>query len=92
MFGIIRNIVIVILILSIIYAVLNFTSRAKQRSLLKAEYKTQSEIKQITEEQDEFIARGMKRYERGLKPKLLVGVFLIPGLIAGFLIYLAQYS
>ena len=92
MFGIIRNIVIVILILSLVYAVLSFTNRARQRSLLKAEYKTQSEIKQITEDQDEFIARGMKRYERGLKPKLLIGVYLIPGAIAAFLIYLAQYT
>jgi len=46
----------------------------------------------VTEDKDVFIARGMKRYGRSYKPKLILGVYVIPGLVMGFLIYLAQYT
>ena len=92
MFPIIRNIIIIFLLLSVAYAILSFTARVKQRSQLESEYKTQSEIKQVTEEKEVFVARGMKRYGRSYKPKLILGVYVIPGLIMGFLIYLAQYT
>ena len=74
------------------YAILSFTARVKQRVNLEAEYKTQSELRQMSEEKDVFVARGMKKYARSYKPKLILGVYVIPGLIMGFLIYLAQYS
>ena len=92
MFGIVRNIVIIFILLSVAYAILSFTARIKHRAQMEAEYKSQSEIRQITEEQDVFVARGMKRYGRSYKPKLILGVYVIPGLIMGFLIYLAQYT
>ena len=92
MFMIIRNIVIIFILLSIAYAILSFTARVKQRVHLEAEYKSQSELRQITEDKEVFIARGMKRYGRSYKPKLILGVYIIPGLVMGFLIYLAQYT
>jgi len=92
MFIIVRNIVIVFLLLSIAYAILSFTARVKQRVQLEAEYKTQSDLRQQAEEKEIFVARGMKRYGRSYKPKLILGVYIIPGLIIGFLIYLAQYG
>jgi len=92
MFALVRNIVIIFLLLSIAYAVLSFTARMRQKSVLEAEYKTQSELRQMSEEKDIFISRGMKRYARSYKPKLILGVYIIPAVIMGFLVYLAQYS
>ncbi len=92
MFGIVLKIIIIFLVLTVAYAVLNFTTRIKQRVNLEAEYKTQSELRQMSEEKDVFVARGMKRYARSYKPKLILGVYIIPGLIIGFLIYLAQFG
>lgn len=92
MFILIRNIVIIFLLLSVAYAILSFTARVKQRVQLEAEYKTQSELKQITEDKETYVARGMKKYGRSYKPKLILGVYIIPGLIMGFLVYLAQYT
>ena len=92
MFPIIRNIIIIFLLLSVAYAILSFTARVKQRVNLESEYKTQSDLRQMSEEKDVFVARGMKKYARSYKPKLILGVYVIPGLIMGFLIYLAQYS
>lgn len=92
MFILVRNIVIIFLLLSVAYAILSFTARVKQRVQLEAEYKTQSDLRQITEDKDTFVARGMKKYGRSYKPKLILGVYIIPGLIMGFLVYLAQYT
>jgi len=92
MFVLIRNIVIIFLLLSVAYAILSFTARVKHRVQLEAEYKSQSELRQITEDKETFMARGMKKYGRSYKPKLILGVYVIPGLIMGFLIYLAQYT
>ena len=92
MFTLIRNIVIIFLLLSIAYAILSFTARVKHRVHLEAEYESQSELRQITEDKETFVARGMKKYGRSYKPKLILGVYIIPGLIMGFLIYLAQYT
>jgi len=92
MFGIVLKIIIIFLILTVAYAILNFTTRIKQRVNLEAEYKTQSELRQMSEEKEIYVARGMKKYARSYKPKLILGVYIIPGLIIGFLIYLAQFG
>ena len=92
MFALIRNIIIIFLLLSIAYAILSFTARIKHRVNLEAEYKTQSELRQMSEEKDVFIARGMKRYARSYKPKLILGVYIIPGAVMGLLMYLAQFG
>ncbi len=92
MFGLVRNIVIIFLILTVAYAILSFTARVKHRVLLESEYKSQSELRQMSEEKEIFIARGMKKYARSYKPKLILGVYIIPGLVMGLLMYLAQYG
>jgi len=92
MFPLIRNIIIIFLILTVAYAILSFTARVKQRVNLEAEYKSQSDIKKQTEDKEVFIARGMKKYARSYKPKLILGVYIIPGLAMGLLMYLAQYG
>lgn len=92
MFALIRNIVIIFILLTVAYAILSFTARIKHRVHLEAEYKSQTELRQITEDKDVFVARGMKRYGRSYKPKLILGVYIIPGLVMGLLVYLAQYT
>jgi len=92
MFSLIRNIVIIFLLLTIIYAVLSFTARWRERSRLASEYEVQSELKKTTMEKDVFIAAGMKRYGRSYKPKLILGVYVVPGAIMALLVYLAQYT
>lgn len=92
MFVVVRNIVIIFLLLSVAYAILSFTARIKHHAQLQAEYKTQSELRQMSEEKEIFIARGMKKYGRSYKPKLILGVYIIPGAAMALLMYLAQYG
>lgn len=84
----IRNLVIILLVLSVVYTLLSISSRMRQKQKLINEYK----VTQAETPKEEFVATGMQKYERSLKPKLIFGVFLVPLAISALLIYLAQYS
>ncbi|WP_026941255.1 hypothetical protein [Hellea balneolensis] len=84
----VRNIVLILFVLTIIYLAMSTVSRLRKRQRLKLDYTT---AKTETPE-DEFIANGMQKYERSLKPKLFIGVYLFPLAVILLLGYLAQYS
>lgn len=92
MIGLLRNIVIVMLLLTLVYVILSAYARWKHRRLLSNEYETLSDVMKRAEARDEYIARGMKSYARSYRPKLFLGVFIIPSVIMIGLIWLAQYS
>ena len=84
----VRNIVIIIFILSAIYILLSTSGRLRQRRRLNSEYKAN---KPETNKED-FIEQGLVKYDRSMKPKLFLFVYIIPIIIIGTLIFLAQYS
>ncbi len=84
----VRNIVLILFVLTIIYVTLSTVSRMRQRQKLKISY----EADHAETPKEEFIAKGMKKYERSLKPKLFIGVYLFPLAVILILGYLAQYS
>ena len=89
MFPLIRGIIIVFLLLTVIYAVLSFTSRMKERARLESEYELQTDLEKTTMEKDVFIASGMKRYGRSYKPKHILDVYIIRGAMASLLVFMA---
>ena len=86
MIGVIRWAVLLFLLLTVVYAILTFTNRSKQRDHLKDEY-SQSD-KSI--ELDEYMDHGMSKYNRSLKGKLVLGVYLFPLIVFCTLVYFAQ--
>jgi hypothetical protein len=88
MAGWIRNIIIIFAILSAVYALLVMTANIRQRRKLRAEF----DVSETSDTKDAFVEEGLKRYNRSLRPKMLLGVYLVPLLIMGALIYLAQYG
>lgn len=90
--GLIRNIVIIFLILTVVYIILSQWSRWRERVRLREDYRAQSELFRETDTQDDFVARGMAEYNRSLRPKLFLGVYFIPGVLATLLVWLAQHS
>ena len=85
MIGWIRNMVIVFFILSIVYVALTFISRLRQKDRLKAEFKDSG-----TElSKEEYLDSGMEKYNRSLRAKLILSVYLIPLAAFGLLIFLA---
>jgi len=83
-----RNIIIIILVLTLIYAVLSFKARRQFKDKLTGAY----EASDKTEAQDVFIAKGLSRYQRSYRPKLILTVYLIPLMIISLLIYLANHT
>lgn len=87
----IRNIVLIFAILSIIYAFLSFRASLRQRNKLDAEYLTlEADTSEAKPDKNEFMAKGMQTYHKSFRPKLLLGVFLIPLAVLTTLIYLAH--
>ena len=84
----VRNIVLVLLVMTAIYLILSSGSRKRHHKKLQLEFQSKNE--EISQEQ--FIATGMQKYERSLKPKLFVGVYLFPLAVIILLGYLAQHS
>ncbi len=86
LFGWIWRGTILFVILTVFYIALTFINRLRERSRLKAEF---SEVQTELSKED-YIAAGMTRYNRSLKAKLFLTVYLIPVIIGGFLVYLGQ--
>lgn len=82
----VRNIVLILFILTIIYLALSTVSRLRHRRKLIADYKAEH----AKAPEDEYIAKGIVKYERSLKPKLFIGIYLFPLAVMLLLVYLAQ--
>jgi len=86
LFGWIWRGTILFVILTIVYIALTLLNRWKERTRLAAEF-----TEATTElSKDDFMAKGMKRYNRSLKAKLFLTVYLIPVAIGAFLVYLGS--
>ena len=80
-----RILVLLFVALTIAYVALWFKAQRRQRTKLKAQYEQDSS--QVSEK--EFMAAEMERFNRGLKPKMLLGVYMLPFALTLFLLYLS---
>ena len=82
MMGWMRLFVMLFFVLTIAYVLLWFRAQAREKARLKAEHAEEKS----TENERDFLSQGLEKYNRGLKPKLLLGVYLFPILVSAFLI------
>lgn len=81
-----RLFVLLFFILTVAYVLLWFRAQMRERSRLKAEHaKTNNPM-----DERDYVNTELEKYNRGLKPKLLLVVYLFPILVAAFLMYLAN--
>jgi hypothetical protein len=74
-------------VLTALYVILSIWSRSVRREKLEEEW--DSEIR--TGDRDAFIEEGLRAYDRSLRRKLILGVYVIPVLFAVGMIYLMNY-
>lgn len=86
MLGWLRLFVLMFVVLTIAYVVLWFKAQSREKTRLKARYAKE----QDRQDEDEYVSTGLNKFNRGLKPKLLLAVYFFPILITAFLIYLAN--
>jgi hypothetical protein len=88
MLGFLRLIVFGFLFLSVIYVALSIYSRAVRRRKLNAKWLAGPRKL----DRDTFVRRGLTRYDRSVRRKLILGVYIIPMVLVGLIIYLTNFS
>jgi len=88
MIGFIRLVVMLFVALTIIYVCLSFYSRAIRRSKLKKKW---HDGKQLVD-RDTFVQRGLERYDGSIRRKLLLGVYVVPMVVIGVIVYLTNFT
>ena len=85
--GFIRLVVFGFIFLSIIYLCLAWYSRSVRREKLENEW---DEEKPEGISRDEFVRKGLLKYQNGLRPKLLGLVYVVPTVVISVIIYVTN--
>ena len=87
MIAFLRLVVVGFVVLTIIYISLSMWSRSVRRSQLEAEWEETR-----SGDRDAFIERGLEAYDRSLRRKLILGVYIVPTLLVILIIYLTNHA
>ena len=87
-FGILRLMVVAFFIMLVVYFILSAWSRSVRRGKLEEEW--DEEIKQG--DREAFIEQGLADYDGSLRRKLIFGVFIVPYLVIGLLVYIVNFQ
>ena len=87
MFALLRLSVIGFVVLTVIYVALSFYSRAVRRDKLEAEWEEEG----MTGDRAAFIDEGLRDYDRSLRRKLILGVYIVPVTLVILLIYFVNF-
>lgn len=88
MFALARLIVMGFIFLTVVFVCLSFYSRSVRRSKLRKKW---YEGKQLVD-RDTFVQRGLERYDGSIRRKLILGVYIVPVVVVGVIIYLTNFS
>lgn len=88
MFALIRLAVVGFVILSIIYVILSLYSRSVRRRKLRAEW----DEERPTTDRETFVDQGLEDYDQSLRRKLILGVYIIPVCVIGFIVYVTNFQ
>ena len=87
-FGIIRLSVIAFIVMLVVYFIRSAWSRSVRRGKLAAEW--DEEVR--TGDREAFIEQGLTDYDGSLRRKLIFGVFVVPYLVIGVLVYVVNFQ
>lgn len=88
MFAFARLVVMGLVILTIIYVCLSLYSRAVRRGKLRQKW----EEGPRKVDRDTFVQRGLEKYDGSIRRKLILGVYIVPIITVGVIIYLTNHS
>ncbi len=83
-----RLLFIAFIVLTIIYVCLSFYSRAVRRGKLEAEW----DAARGPGDREGFVRAGLEAYDGSLRRKLILGVYVIPMIAIGLLIYFTNFA
>ena len=85
--GFVRLVVFGFLLLSVIYLSLSWFTRSLRRESLENEW-DEDQPEGIS--RDDYVTAGIKEYNDGLRPKLLLLVYVIPTVLIATIVYLTN--
>jgi len=78
---------ILMVALTVVYVSLSFYSRSVRRDKLEAEWDTGPG----EGDRDAFVREGLKAYDGSLRRKLILGVYIVPLALIGFIVYATNF-
>ena len=87
MMGLVRLLVFGFLFLSVIYLAISVYSRSVRRGKLKAQWDEEGR----DGDREAFVRAGMRDYERSLRHKLILLVYIVPVMAIGTIIDVTNY-
>lgn len=88
MIGFLRLLVMLFVALTVVYVCLSLYSRAVRRGKLEDKWENGKHLV----DRETFIRRGLERYDWSVRRKLLLGVYLVPMVVIGAIIYLTNFA
>ena len=83
-----RLMVVGFIVLSVIYVCLSLYSRAVRKGKLRAEWNEGPQEQSL----DEFLDEGLAEYDKSLRRKLILSVYIIPVILVSRIIYLTNFT
>ena len=79
---------ILLALMTVVYVILSLWSRSVRREKLEREW--DEEIG--TGDREAFVQEGLERYDSSVRRKLILGVYVVPFVLIGTIIYLTNYN
>lgn len=92
MFALLRLIGVGFVVLTIIYIALSLYSRSVRKGKLRAEWREQAQAGVAEQPEEAFVDIGMIEYDNSLRRKLILGVYVVPTVLVGVIIYLTNFA
>lgn len=86
--GLLRFVAIGFFALSVVYICLSLYSRSVRKDKLERWWLEDNEGKDLKT----YVADGLLEYDRSFRPKLILGVYIVPTLVVGIIIYLTNFA
>lgn len=83
-----RLMVVGFIVLTVIYVCLSLYSRAVRKGKLRAQWHEGPQDQPI----DAFVQEGLKEYDKSLRRKLILSVYVIPVILVSVIIYLTNFA
>ena len=88
MIGFVRLVVFGFVGLSVVYLLVSAYSRSVERERLEKEWDAGG----VDQGRDTYILEGMKRYQHGLRRKLIALVYVIPAVVIAVIVYVVNHQ
>lgn len=88
MIAFLRLILILFVVLTILYLAVSIYARSLARERLERRW----DAGRGTGSREHFIRLGMRRYEQSARPKLLLGIYILPMVAMAILIYVLNFT